>query len=598
MPQVVTDPKSPRFGLPVEDDGLDTDPKSPTFGLKKAATGINQWGEAWQAAKDLVSGTLDMVSAVGDPMKAAELGRGLIQAQVSQYQKGQQAKNEGRPLAAIGHTLASVVPVVGPMVAAPVEDLASGHYGRAAVNIGAAIAPSLAGKLKIPVLPRMVNANPVAAAAVEFGLREGIPVDAATATGNPALRAAQHLNEHTLGGSLAAKGSRQAFTTAMEDTGRRLANKVNAAGPMSAEMAGENALGGVDLARETAHAEANAAYGKLRQMEQASAVPVDLIGVKSALKPIYDKLVQERKFADLNPDKAKAAVALETLLNSPDAAPLSVVDSALSDLKGIARGADLPELRSRAQGTAAFAVRQLDAAVKAAATKAGPEVVNALEQGRMATRAKYVAADVRKALVGNGMNPEPVRIFNKLIASDDTSINLLRRLKTQSPSSVQNIGRALVDQLVGELTEKGTVAKARSIQNRWNDLGAETKAELIPDAAHRADLNNFFELAVRASENPNPSGSAHHLMQLGQAGLMFSEPLSGIGVQIGAAGLAKLLHSPVTTRLLLRGLKAPVNARAVATSILPGLLKAAGADAVPLGLPAFAQQAPQPPSIK
>ncbi len=317
---------------------------------------------------------------------------------------------------------------------------------------------------------------------------------------------------------------------------------------------------------------------------------VDLRSPKTQLKPIYDRLMKEREIAGtLNGSKARAAVALDTLMNAPDFAPLSVVDGALSDLKGLARGADLPELRTAGQGVAAAAVKQLDQAVTAAARRGGREVYQALQGGRLATTAKYVAADVRDRLVGSS-NPEPVRIFNKLIARDDTSVNLLRDLKTQAPDTVQNIGRAVVDQLIGEATEKGGFAKANTVANRWDALGDATKEILFPDAAHRTDLNNFFQLARRLADNPNPSGTAHTLLTASQGGLIFHEPITGTALQLGGAALAAIMHSPATSRLLLRGMVTPAVNRAAAASIIPGLLKAAGRDVMPIGVPAFASQ--------
>ncbi len=584
---------------------------------------IDQAGEAWQAVKDLISGTLDTISAFGDPNKAAELGQGIINAHLNQWKQAKSATEKavgdsvsGRGVnpmdvvRAVGHTAAAVVPVAGPMVAGPAEDFATGHWGRGGVNTAAIVAPSVAGKLsKMADLSiGLRNPNPAAAAAVEFGLKNGVPVDAGTATGNMAIKGGKYLADRSIAGSLVATKGQAAAETSLADLGQKLAGRTNTAGPITAEGAGEGALQSVENSIKHYKAEADQHYGNLRAMEKASPQQVvstnpdgsglravkfgvDLRPVKAALKPIYDRLMKEREFSGgLDSSKSKAAMALDTLMTAPDMESLSVVDAALSDLKGLARGADMPELRTKGQGTAAQVVRQLDEAVRAAAKRGGPQVLTALEEGRAATTAKYVAADTMERLVGNSKNPEPVRIFNRLISRDDTAVNLLRDLKTQAPATIQNIGRAFLDQILGEATAEGGFKKAGVAKGQWDSLGPETKEALFPNAAHRADLDKFFHLAKMMGENPNPSGSGYVFALATQAPLLIMEPVTGTALQIGAAGLSRILRSPVTTRLLTRGLQIPLSKPASAATIIPAITKAAGGDIRTVPMPALAKK--------
>ena len=89
---------------------------------------------------------------------------------------------------------------------------------------------------------------------------------------------------------------------------------------------------------------------------------------------------------------------------------------------------------------------------------------------------------------------------------------------------------------------------------QWEHLGPETKKLFFKDPALIRDLDNFFTLAQRSAENPNPSGTAYVGLQAGQALYVFHDPIGGGAMQIGAAGLAALLRNPTAVRILTKGL--------------------------------------------
>lgn len=405
----------------------------------------------------------------------------------------------------------------------------------------------------------------VSSDALGFARANDIPLDAATATQSPAVGSVQKAVSDNLGGAGVAERFKAGQQQRLADVGERLAQRTGS-GPASAESAGQGVLGQVEQTITGQHAAATAAYGRLRAIEQQAPIAVELASVKTGLKPLYQQLMRERAITGtLNGAKARATVALDNLMHAPDRAPLSVVDGALSDLKALARGSDLPELRNATQSTAAQAVKQLDASVRNAAMKAGPQAIKALEEGRAATTAKYIAADVRDALMA-GTSGEPVKVFNRLTGRDDTAINLLRSVQQEAPQALPSVGRAVLDDLMQTGTADGGFGKAATLLNQWRKLGPETKALLFPDAVYRKNLDNFFQLAKLVGDNPNPSGTSRVLNA------------TKVTAALPSWAVAKLLYSPTGVSLMTRGLMVPSRSDAGA-ALTAQMLQLAGRNA-------------------
>jgi hypothetical protein len=299
--------------------------------------------------------------------------------------------------------------------------------------------------------------------------------------------------------------------------------------------------------------------------EGAKPVPlaVDLRSAKEVLRPTYDALRQQ---AELTPAammgaKAQAYNALHKIMQGEDYLPLSVVDSALSDLKSFVRS-DVPELRTVGQGIAAKAIRELDAAVLGRAREAGPDVLGALKEGRSATVRKHVAGKILEKL----SKKEDVGVYRGATADGDSAIGQLRKLAYQAPDELPKIGRAYLDELLGKATAEGGFGHAAAIATQWRKLGTETKRLLYKDPAYIKDLDNFFELARLTSENANPSGTAHTLLVAGQGGLLLTDVTTGAASVIGTAALSKFLHSRAGVRLLTEGFRVPVGRKAAAAA--------------------------------
>src|SRR5205814_8718588 len=95
-----------------------------------------------------------------------------------------------------------------------------------------------------------------------------------------------------------------------------------------------------------------------------------------------------------------------------------------------------------------------------------------------------------------------------LVAPKDSAIQHLRRVQEMAPAEIPKIGRAYLEDLLSMATAEGGFDRAARLQAEWQKLGPETKRILFPDLAHRAQLDHFFLLAKRLSDNPNPSGTA------------------------------------------------------------------------------------------
>lgn len=315
----------------------------------------------------------------------------------------------------------------------------------------------------------------------------------------------------------------------------------------------------------------------LGKLERVS-LPVELHGVKTALQPLYSRLRREAELVPLQGDKGRALVALDRLLNGPDVAPVSIVDAALGDLKSMAR-ADIPELRTQGQGLAASAVKELDRAVRAAATRAGPEALQALEGGRSATVAKYQTADVLDLL-----RQEPVQVYRQLTAPKDSAIALLRRVREIAPMEPEKIARGLLEDLLQQKPDK---ARAD-----WGRVGSETRKILFPNPGLSQALDHFFLLQqkLRESDVFNTSKSGVTASVAGQMTAAVLHPIYGVPIVALQGALSKLLHSPAGVRALTHGLsvslKAPASVSgAMRQSLLSELVTAARAAGVSLGQP-------------
>lgn len=546
--------------------------------------------QVWEGVKATVRGLnpIPMVDALGRALIPEVVGNAIGlegtgpinaltaagQASLDVAAKARDAFGRGDYLEA-GRRAVGTVPFVGPALDAAADKGMQGKYGEMvgdATAIGlATFGPQALANARVTVPAAMKpRLNPKEAAAVQFAEQHGIPVDAATAAGSPWLRNVQKRVASQPGGANRAEAFRSAQVEALERVGRELAEQANQTrtgrpgAPADAVSAGADVTKRLEGRINAQHRIANSAYSELRSLEQqaaqriqnnrghATAAPptsrmaftdvplaVDVAAAKTSLRPLYESLLREKEIAGtLQGGKARTAVALEALMNGPDLAALSVVDSALGDLKALARTDGMKALRTSGQGTAARAVQALEEHVTATARAAGADVYNALLRGRQATAGKYKTAAVRDMLSVD----EPGQVFRELTQQRDLGLQRLRAVAKEAPREIPKIARAYLDGLMDTATAEGGFGHADKLWAEWNKLGPDTKAILFRgDRAHIKALDNFFLLAKKVGENPNPSGTAPVLTALNVAGA----PAMSV--------VARLLYSPKGVRALTQG---------------------------------------------
>ncbi len=543
-------------------------PAAATF-LSRAGEGI---AGAWEGAKTIAQAADIFQPEVSMPAAQKVLG-GLadVASEATGIPRGGFAPTQSP------HPIKAAASLLGVNLDNLYNDIKAGQAGAAVGDVvvpaALALAPKAAG-LRLP--PLLKNANAAERAAVEFGQARGIPVDAATATGNLAVQGGQFLADRSIGGSLIA-GRRAAQTqAAVRGVAADLAQQAHPVA-MSPEGAGTAVRDSVASSIADLDAAADTAYAKLRTIAKGKAVtvgagaeartielPVSVAKVRPALKPIYNQLKREAELVPLMGDKARALTTLDRLMNGPNVESLEIVDRALGDLKAMARGKGetLPGLRTQGQGIAAEAVKQLDAEVRRVAAAAGPTALKALNEGRAATMRKYQVAEIYDAL-----RTEPVQAFRQGTASGDAHIAQLRDLAKVAPKEMPKLGRAYLDALMEKpLTEGRLVDHGAKLWGDWQKLGPETKRVLFNDPAYVRDLDHFFLLLKRLGVSPNPSGTARTVMNLEEGRLIVTNPTTFVPIEIGASALSFVLHSPRGVRALTKGLRVPLADHAAATA--------------------------------
>lgn len=206
----------------------------------------------------------------------------------------------------------------------------------------------------------------------------------------------------------------------------------------------------------------------------------------------------------------------------------------------------------------------------------GNEALALLQEGRAATVKKYDAADVLKAL-----RDEPVQAFSQSTWAKDAGIAQLREVAKLAPEQMPRIGRAFVDELLTDAKAEGGLSREAAMLRRWQNLGTETKKILFKNPMLIRDLDNFFLLAKKVAENPNPSGTAAVTTYRGSLVYTFFDPIGGATMIIGAGALSKLLHSPRAVAALSRGLDPRFNKGLGAAATAANIMKVAGDQAKP-----------------
>lgn len=334
---------------------------------------------------------------VGEKVVGGVVGmaRKIGAAQGAEFEKAQKAYDEGRVSEAIGHTMAWLLPIIGPAAAQAGETIgegnvaeglgqmtgiltpfgamagrgltaaqrAAGAQAKAAGRMGATIpgvTPTGAPPgLNIPAVapPKL---TPEDAAAVAHAQRADIPIDAATASGRKALQSVQATLKGTTGAPIAEAAIRETAEKLAAE-GRRIAGDVNKVetdtlgttapgGAMSAEGAATGVRGALEDLVANYKTEQNTAYDAFRAIEAepraARTVEVDapttasVGGDQFALSPEMQAQVAAKQQVTMQMpvDLRVPKRAMEGLYKSLQANPYKTAEAAW--LRGIMDGPD------------------------------------------------------------------------------------------------------------------------------------------------------------------------------------------------------------------------------------------------------------------
>jgi GNAT superfamily N-acetyltransferase len=404
-----------------KDPSLMDDAAGLAKGIFSPLTGLYEAGKAMLTPPD--PHNLGDVATRGLMGPLGPIVKGVAQSHMDTASKAYEHAQRGEYLPAAGYALASVVPMVGPAYANNAELLANRETR--AEGIGNIIGdtafgwlmPRVAAKFKTAtIVPEFGSGmNAAEKSAVDFGVRNGVAMDARTATGgNSYISAVQKVTDQTLLGSIKAKKQAKLRGEDLHRVGTELADRVDPAAH-TPEQAGqgqraelEGRITGLDRA-------ADVSYAELRKIEKDPAnvhevwvgdhpetgkpiykevaLPIDVRKTKATLKPMLDEWLQTIPAAQQR--VSYGLKALDNIINGDDYVSASTAERNIGFLKAAARGADLPELKSLSQGIAAGVLKEYDAAIREGIGKAkrsqivpgGPQQLGGSTQAQIAAPA-------------------------------------------------------------------------------------------------------------------------------------------------------------------------------------------------------------------
>lgn len=508
-----------------------------------------------------------MADALWDPRGALA---GILNAQGEVGAKAKAEFEKGNYAQGARHAINWLLPVVGPRLDQAGDFMQEGEFAKglgATVDVAGQVAgPKAVGNLtrggvKVPALVK--NPNPVDAAAVQAGLRAGVPVDAATASGNPYVRGVQRLSEHTtLAGAHVGQQAAAGAAAGLSDWGAALANKVAPGPARTIEQAGESLQTSIAaraardaagrgragerlagkvhptaVARETAgqgtrdsiavrrgalHEEAGVAYDGLRAIEadpaNAVSIPEMITLPTSSGTPLRVPSGQTTTVAlpvDQTAAKAAFAPLREHLLQTMPLAQRQASPGLLA-IENILNGPDMVPLsvadanlsalkRIARQASSPDTANVSQGLAKAAISQLDAAVQRAATKaGPEATRLLREGRNAVKAKyaaqeVLEALHTEPVRVVDQLTRPRDVALRQLQDVQKLAPAEMPKIARAYVDGLLE--------ADAGTATRQWQQLGAQSKAILIQDPKLRQALDTFFR------PGPGPAGSAAEVLK-------------------------------------------------------------------------------------
>jgi hypothetical protein len=527
---------------------------NPLAGLPSMARMATLGGNPLVGAAALVTGQPEAQQAKADI-------EAQLEAQLAVGRQARTAYQQGNLPEAAGRAVLAAAPFVGPVINEEAEAANQGDYAKAAGGtLGLAVQLGLGKAVErtgVPTVRHGLARDPVTRYAESIGARQNV----GQATGSGFLSTVSHGAGYTPVGAiieyLRAKKNRAVLAQAGGDVGQAVKP-----GPgMTPTEAGLDTEAALTARARTQGRIAGSNYGAVERAATdprnartvvprrgappvSMAMPVDMRGIRTTLRPVWKQM---QTFTDLTKQGiGDAIVSFRSLMEGDDFMPLMDAEKHLGALKKIMRESTGNERRLATQ-----AVKELQRTIDQTTAQAGGNANVALKIGRAATRAKYKTQKLIEKTFGKDADfREQGNPVDRMLASGDHNIQMLRRVRAQAPQALPGIARAFVDKLVEQ--------KGAKMLADWKRLGAAKKALLFTPAQIEW-LDNLTELSARLANNPNPSGSGTTLIAAESAGLGVGKGLLGHFLQslVGPATLhggwiSYLLQSPAAVKFATR----------------------------------------------
>jgi hypothetical protein len=607
-------------------------PKDPGFWNRAADIGKGLLSTAWDAGQ-IIANPAEAANPANSVNRAVSNVGPALSAQASKAKQAVQGTGEfqnagpvSRAAGAVGHGLASVLPVVGPAAADTGEELGSGQYGAAAADAAALLGPSAvsygteAGVLpKVAKLSRTLRNlnNPTEDAA----LAQVAPNVRMTPWQRAGMRGTEKAarNLTNMPGSAATKaedfyaGQQQDIAAEAQRTAANNPTALYNPSPTDDLGAGQTIEKALQDRITRTKGQADQLYDSIRKDTANNVVPVQTGSTQSAIlhpttgQPITMPTISQMEtpvpldpirarlqsvYDDLNnnlPDARKASspawVALKNLMESPKSAMNAMdFDKFLGALKSITRDGEAGELSNQSAGVAKQVIQFGEQGLNDALMKAGPDTVQKLTDARAAVRDYHDTNDFLQDVRVRPNEPyEPAAMYRSFVRPKDASVAALQELQNRAPQTIPVIGQTYLQGLFDQAMKSGGWSKSAGVRSAWERLGPNTR-RLLYGPQQAAELDKFFHAAemLTPAEGSPTAGRLAAITSYGDVGLALGQFLRGAatgtlhGTVSGAAEaagllgatrglpaiLAKLSFKPAGAELLHQALTVPINSPA------------------------------------
>lgn len=575
-------------------------------------------------------------------MHPIETLKGMGQQQLEQFQKaGTEAQRTaelirqghyGQALleapSVLGYGVAGAVPILGPAAAQAGEEFREGQYKTGAAHALELLGPDLLrltpGQVRIPPRARAMPMTVETQRGLGALEKEGVPLTLGQKLQDPYRQKIELGLKDVKGGKQIAvpffEGQREKMAGTLVRTARQ-AGPVARSPYRSARAVQQRLENLIDIGKKSADTQ----YDAIRQ-EAAQATktvqtgtrevpgprpeatltpagmprtepvmetfetPVHLDPMKADLQSIYDDLTASMPVA--RRDYSHGYQVIKELVES-DRPYMNAMDfdRSLSAVKGFLQDGN-SRLLTKSQGAAKRFIKAGETQLDEALRDVSPDLKPKLQKARDTVRNYH---DMDELL--SSLHTEPGQLYQELVKSGDTRVDLLTRIQKVAPTELRTVGRMFLEGLVKKATQEGSFfGRVEGIYRDWERMGPETKRILF-GAQLTNDLTDFLQGAKRigSAEGSPTAGRMTALRQwLGSgaggaaAGVLAfllggHEPLVageiagatalGIGaaqnvLRYGKANLtARLWMTPGGIRLMTRAFTLPLNSPAFSQTI-------------------------------